>query len=39
MIEVSVEDKRFDAVQVLKDVAFTLGPGEVLAILGPSGAG
>lgn len=39
MIEVSVKEKRFGAVQVLKDVAFTLAPGEVLAILGPSGVG
>jgi len=39
MIEVSIAAKRFGAVQVLGDVAFTLGPGEVLAILGPSGVG
>lgn len=39
MIEVSVEDKRFGGVPVLGQVAFTVAPGEVLAILGPSGVG
>lgn len=39
MIRVSINDKRFGAVQVLADVAFTLARGEVLAILGPSGVG
>ena len=39
MIEVAVTDKRFGAVPVLGQVAFTVAPGEVLAILGPSGVG
>src|SRR3978361_1556123 len=30
---------RFDALEVLDDVSFTVGAGEVVAIVGPSGCG
>lgn len=39
MIRVDVKSKAFGDTQVLKDVAFTLKPGECLAVLGPSGIG
>ncbi|WP_269585454.1 ABC transporter ATP-binding protein [Roseibium sp. Sym1] len=39
MIRVDVKSKAFGKTQVLKDVKFTLAPGETLAILGRSGIG
>ncbi len=38
-LEVAVRAKRFGARAVLRDVAFALAPGEVVAIVGPSGVG
>ncbi|SPH24899.1 Aliphatic sulfonates import ATP-binding protein SsuB [Defluviimonas aquaemixtae] len=39
MIEVDIASKAFGAEEVLRDVRFSVAPGEVLAILGPSGIG
>jgi ABC-type nitrate/sulfonate/bicarbonate transport system ATPase subunit len=39
MIRVEVRRKAFGATDILRDVAFAVGPGETLAILGPSGIG
>ncbi len=39
MIRVVIKSKAFGKIQVLKDVAFMLKPGECLAILGKSGVG
>ena len=44
MLEVNIRAKEFrssrgDTRQILRDVAFTAAPGEVLALLGPSGIG
>ncbi len=39
MIEVNVQAKSFGDHPVLKDVSFSVGQGETLAILGPSGVG
>jgi len=39
MIRVAVRRKAFGATDVLRDIAFTLDPGETLAVLGPSGIG
>ena len=44
MLEVKIRAKEFrssrgDTRQILRDVAFTAAPGEVLALLGPSGIG
>ncbi|MCF6466062.1 amino acid ABC transporter ATP-binding protein [Clostridium sp. Cult2] len=39
VLEVSGLNKRFGEKQVLKDISFQLKTGEVLAIIGPSGAG
>lgn len=39
MLEVQHLAKRFGELEVLRDVGFTLAPGECLAILGPSGCG
>ena len=38
-LRVAVREKRFGARTVLRDVAFTLAPGETAALLGPSGVG
>jgi len=38
-LRVAVRAKRFGARVVLRDVAFTLAPGETAALLGPSGVG
>jgi sulfate/thiosulfate transport system ATP-binding protein len=38
-IEVSHLTKRFGSFQALDDVSFTVGQGELLALLGPSGSG
>jgi NitT/TauT family transport system ATP-binding protein len=37
--ELAIEAKRFAGQAVLREVAFTARPGEVLALLGPSGTG
>ena len=39
MIEVDIRSKSFGATQVLGPVRFAVGPGETVAILGPSGVG
>ncbi|TYC50326.1 ABC transporter ATP-binding protein [Rhodobacterales bacterium] len=39
MIQVDVRAKDFGSTHVLKNVSFTLHPGECLAVLGPSGIG
>lgn len=39
MIRVDVRRKAFGATEILRDVAFTVAPGETVAILGPSGIG
>lgn len=42
MLDVHIARKRFDAVPdriVLRDIAFSIAPGEVIALLGPSGIG
>jgi NitT/TauT family transport system ATP-binding protein len=39
MIRVAVRRKAFGDTDVLRDIAFTLDPGETLAVLGPSGIG
>lgn len=38
-LEVSHLQKQFQDVQVLKDISFSVQPGEVLSIIGPSGSG
>ena len=38
-LEVRIDEKRFGGALVLRDLAFSVAPGEVLAVLGPSGAG
>lgn len=32
-------DKRYGAVPAVRDISFTIGPGEILGFLGPNGAG
>lgn len=39
MLELRGVAKKFSAFTVVKDVSFTVGPGEVLGYLGPNGAG
>ncbi len=39
MIELQGISKKFSAITVVKDVSFTVSPGEVLGYLGPNGAG
>src|SRR5262245_11338839 len=39
MIEVSHLSRHFGGLQAVKDVSFTVRPGEVLGFLGPNGAG
>ncbi len=39
MLELRGVSKKFSAFTVVKDVSFTVGPGEVLGYLGPNGAG
>jgi ABC-2 type transport system ATP-binding protein len=39
MIEVSQLSRHFGALQAVKDLSFTVRPGEVLGFLGPNGAG
>lgn len=39
MIELRGVTKKFSAFTVVRDVSFTVGPGEVLGYLGPNGAG
>ncbi len=39
MLELRGISKRFSAISVVKDVSFTVRPGEVLGYLGPNGAG
>ncbi len=39
MLELRGVSKKFSAITVVKDVSFTLAPGEVLGYLGPNGAG
>lgn len=38
-LEVEHLQKHFGEVQVLKDISFSVKPGEVLSIIGPSGSG
>ena len=38
-LQVSIREKRFGAVPVLRDLLFQVARGEVLAVLGPSGVG
>jgi ABC-2 type transport system ATP-binding protein len=38
-VELAHASKTYGAVQALRDVTFTIEPGEVLAMLGPNGAG
>jgi NitT/TauT family transport system ATP-binding protein len=39
MMELRIDEKRYDGRAVLRDVRFTAAPGEVLALLAPSGTG
>jgi ABC-2 type transport system ATP-binding protein len=39
MLELKGISKKFSAFTVVKDVSFTVRPGEVLGYLGPNGAG
>jgi ABC-2 type transport system ATP-binding protein len=39
MIEVQGLGKRFDAVEAVRDLNFTVGDGEIFGLLGPNGAG
>ncbi|HET7594030.1 MAG TPA: ATP-binding cassette domain-containing protein, partial [Stellaceae bacterium] len=39
LLEVKGVTKRFGGLTAVKDVAFTLAPGEITGILGPNGAG
>jgi ABC-2 type transport system ATP-binding protein len=38
-IEVSALAKRYGDIEAVKDVSFTVAPGEIFALLGPNGAG
>ena len=39
MIEVHKVNKRYGAIEAVKDVDFTIGKGEIVGLLGPNGAG
>ena len=39
MIEVDQLSKSYGATDAIKDVTFTVEPGEILGFLGPNGAG
>ena len=39
MIRVDVQRKAFGATEILRDISFTVVPGETVAVLGPSGIG
>lgn len=39
MIRVDIRRKAFGATEILRDVSFTVAPGETVAVLGPSGIG
>ncbi len=39
MIQVDNLTKSYGAIQALKDVSFTINPGEIVGLLGPNGAG
>lgn len=39
MIEIKNLEKRFDKIEVLKDISATIHDGEIIAIIGPSGSG
>ena len=39
MIQVRDISKSFDKLQVLKGIDLTVSPGEIVSIVGPSGAG
>ena len=39
LLEMNHVKKRFDDLEVLKDLSLTVEEGEVLAIIGPSGSG
>lgn len=38
-LQVRIDEKRFDPAVILRDLSFSVDPGEVLAVLGPSGVG
>jgi sulfonate transport system ATP-binding protein len=39
LLDLSVQAKHFDAVEILRNVAFKVLPGEVVSLVGPSGCG
>jgi ABC-2 type transport system ATP-binding protein len=39
MLELKGITKKYSAFTVVKDVSFSVGPGEILGYLGPNGAG